>query len=63
VAKIHFTYQSVIKCAEAVAEAAVNLSAFAVLVIGSLLRLRGGPAIQTNPFRALIGKQDFLLPN
>jgi hypothetical protein len=38
VAEIHFRYQLVIKGALAVAEVAVNLSAFTLLVIASLLR-------------------------
>jgi hypothetical protein len=38
VAEIHFRYQLAIKGALAVAEVAVNLSAFTLLVIASLLR-------------------------
>jgi hypothetical protein len=38
VAEIHFRYQSVIKGAQIAVKVAVNLSAFTVLVICSLLR-------------------------
>ncbi|MEH2522155.1 MULTISPECIES: hypothetical protein [unclassified Bradyrhizobium] len=37
-AEIHFRYQSVIEGAQVAAKLAVNLSAFTMLVIGSLLR-------------------------
>jgi hypothetical protein len=47
VAEIHFRYQSVIKGAWVAVRVAVNLSAFTMLVICSLLRYAATPAVQT----------------
>jgi len=45
VAEIHFRYQPVIKGASIAVKVAVNLSAFTMLVIRSLLRYAATPAV------------------
>jgi hypothetical protein len=57
VAEIHFRYQSVIKGAWAVAKVAVNLSAFTMLVIGSLLRDAARLPSTQNPFQRKSGNR------
>jgi hypothetical protein len=53
VAEIHFRYQSVIKGALVAAKVAVNLSAFAVLVVHSSLRDAARLPIQTKSVPAM----------
>jgi hypothetical protein len=62
VAEIHFRYQSVIKGAWVAVKAAVNLSAFTMLVICSLLRYAARLPIPNKSVPAQIEEQDFLLP-